>query len=168
MAEFYPYQPLVESGWIRLLHILPGNGDDRLDGTLQHVYLTERELYETLSYTWGQEEAKDSIFVEGKPVAITPNCSNAVRGLRRSDAIRTFWIDAVCINQADKDEKAQQVSMMGDIYARSQRTVVYLGPGDGTVHLLRENMQIRPGAVSFPPKLKTKREDARQRLLGRH
>ncbi|KAK4508208.1 hypothetical protein PRZ48_001946 [Zasmidium cellare] len=168
MADIYHYQPILESGWIRLLHILPGAGDDRLGGTLEQVHLTERERYETLSYTWGQEKAKDSVFVEGKLVAVTPNCSNAIRNLRRAVAARTFWIDAVCINQGNKDEKAQQFSMMGDIYARSQRTVVYLGPEDASVRLLRDNMQTKPGTVTFPPELQAELEDARQRLLGRH
>lgn len=169
MQDRYVYQPLTEPGWIRLLHILPAETTGaRLEGTLQQVQLSEHERYETLSYTWGQEEAHDSIFVEGKRIAITPNCSNAVRNLRRESSPRTFWIDAVCINQADKQEKGMQVRMMGDIYSKSDRTVVYLGAGDGTVHLLRNKIQIKTGGISFPPGWQEKVKAARERLLGRH
>lgn len=41
-----------------------------------------------------------------------------------------FWIDAICINQADLEEKSQQVSIMGDIYTKSAITWVWLGEHD--------------------------------------
>lgn len=41
-----------------------------------------------------------------------------------------FWIDAICINQDDTEEKNQQVSMMGDIYTKSVTTWVWLGEHD--------------------------------------
>ena len=41
-----------------------------------------------------------------------------------------FWIDAICINQDDLEEKSQQVSMMGDVYAKSAITWVWLGEHD--------------------------------------
>lgn len=61
-------------GWIRLLSILPGTRHGRLEGSLEQLRLTERETYETLSSVWGQER-EFSIFVEDKPIAVTPNCS---------------------------------------------------------------------------------------------
>ena len=41
-----------------------------------------------------------------------------------------LWIDAICINQEDKDEKGAQVSMMGRIYSQTQKLIVWLGPED--------------------------------------
>ncbi|KAK2615941.1 hypothetical protein N8I77_002662 [Diaporthe amygdali] len=41
-----------------------------------------------------------------------------------------LWIDALCINQADNDEKASQVAMMGRIYAATTSVTVWLGPED--------------------------------------
>ncbi|KAJ4345475.1 uncharacterized protein N0V89_011607 [Didymosphaeria variabile] len=41
-----------------------------------------------------------------------------------------FWIDAICINQEDLEEKSQQVSIMGDLYAKSAITWVWLGEHD--------------------------------------
>jgi hypothetical protein len=41
-----------------------------------------------------------------------------------------LWIDAICINQRDKDEKSTQVSMMGRIYSQLQKLIIWLGPED--------------------------------------
>ena len=38
-----------------------------------------------------------------------------------------IWIDSICISQHDDDEKTAQVKMMGDIYQRATRVVVWLG-----------------------------------------
>ncbi|OAA73574.1 Heterokaryon incompatibility [Cordyceps fumosorosea ARSEF 2679] len=40
-----------------------------------------------------------------------------------------IFVDQICINQEDDDEKAHQVSLMQAIYAHSHRTIVWLGPG---------------------------------------
>jgi hypothetical protein len=40
------------------------------------------------------------------------------------------WIDAICINQADRDseEKGQQISLMPDVYRFAKRVQIHLGP----------------------------------------
>lgn len=41
--------------------------------------------------------------------------------------IRYIWIDALCINQEDLDEKSHQVSLMRHIFARAEKVIVWLG-----------------------------------------
>lgn len=41
-----------------------------------------------------------------------------------------IWIDAICINQQDLEERNQQVSIMADIYTKSVATWVWLGEYD--------------------------------------
>ncbi|KAJ9663577.1 hypothetical protein H2201_005538 [Coniosporium apollinis] len=41
---------------------------------------------------------------------------------------RLLWIDALCINQKDNDEKSSQVMMMRDIYAHAKNVLLWLGP----------------------------------------
>ncbi|KAN0120325.1 Heterokaryon incompatibility protein (HET) domain containing protein [Hyaloscypha variabilis] len=41
-----------------------------------------------------------------------------------------LWIDAICINQRDMDEKSTQVSMMGRIFSQTQKVIIWLGPED--------------------------------------
>ncbi|KAK0641505.1 hypothetical protein B0T16DRAFT_215402 [Cercophora newfieldiana] len=38
-----------------------------------------------------------------------------------------FWIDAICINQQDIDERSSQVQIMGQIYKAAQHVVGWLG-----------------------------------------
>ena len=49
--------------------------------------------------------------------------------MRWKSCSRTLWIDAVCINQGDLDERAQQVAMMGMIYWNARMNLIYLGEG---------------------------------------
>ncbi|KIL85181.1 het domain-containing protein [Fusarium avenaceum] len=44
--------------------------------------------------------------------------------------IRYIWIDTVCINQQDAEERSAQVAMMGRIYSQSLRTIICLGEAD--------------------------------------
>ncbi|KAI1172882.1 heterokaryon incompatibility protein-domain-containing protein [Nemania sp. FL0916] len=43
---------------------------------------------------------------------------------------RGIWIDAICINQDNLDEKNDQVAMMGEIYGKSWGTFIWLGEED--------------------------------------
>jgi hypothetical protein len=38
-----------------------------------------------------------------------------------------MWIDAVCLNQNDKQEKARQIPRMGDIYSKAKGVLIWLG-----------------------------------------
>ncbi|KAF0324120.1 heterokaryon incompatibility protein het-6-like protein [Colletotrichum asianum] len=90
--------------------------------------------YETLSYTWGGEN-EDSRLTH--PVYIGPywdiliqthNCWEMLRHMRPWKGVRTIWVDAICINQADMQERQEQVAKMGRIYEKASRLVIYLGP----------------------------------------
>jgi hypothetical protein len=54
--------------------------------------------------------------------------------LRLEDRKRLIWADAVCINQADDEEKSWQVRMMGDVYRNADRVLIWLGLAeDGSI-----------------------------------
>jgi hypothetical protein len=42
-----------------------------------------------------------------------------------------LWADALCINQADLDERAEQIKLMADIYSTGDRTLIWLGIDTG-------------------------------------
>lgn len=57
-------------------------------------------------------------------------------GSSAGDGVRTetgsavsgfFWIDAICINQSDLDERSRQVRIMPDIYSRASAVIIWLG-----------------------------------------
>ncbi|KAH7034526.1 uncharacterized protein B0I36DRAFT_360040 [Microdochium trichocladiopsis] len=41
---------------------------------------------------------------------------------------RTLWIDAICMNQKDEDEKGRQIIRMATLYQLAERVVIWLGP----------------------------------------
>lgn len=84
-----------------------------------------------LSYVWGDSSVKREIYVNNTLVLVTANLEAALHELQNHSRIRQgfrIWIDALCINQADLDERAAQVTRMKDIYARAWHVVVWLGP----------------------------------------
>jgi hypothetical protein len=52
---------------------------------------------------------------------------SALWQLRQKGTAITLWADAICINQADIEERNTQVRLMRDIFQRSQRTLIWLG-----------------------------------------
>ncbi|KAF4450155.1 HET-domain-containing protein [Fusarium austroafricanum] len=128
----YSYSPIsVERAEIRLLVIEPGAWDANLECRLQHAVLTEMPPYEALSYTWGDANDVRPIALNGASWQVTANLESALRSLRQQDKPRTMWIDALCINQKDLVEKAQQVPRMRDIYRSATKVVAWLGPAGG-------------------------------------
>ncbi|RYP92784.1 hypothetical protein DL770_001064 [Monosporascus sp. CRB-9-2] len=101
--------------------------------------------YEALSYSWGGHERSLSpeerdqysqldrkIFVsDGDEVVgfllISASLEAALRHLiRQTD--KPLFVDQICINQADNDEKGRLVRRMGEIYSKAKRVLAWLGP----------------------------------------
>ncbi|OTB06068.1 hypothetical protein M426DRAFT_319143 [Hypoxylon sp. CI-4A] len=61
---------------------------------------------------------------------IQRNAFDMLNDLRLPDEPRVIWIDAICIDQSNLEERALQVSMMNHIYERAKRVVVWLGKSD--------------------------------------
>ena len=58
---------------------------------------------------------------------ITENLYAFMQRYRSSHALWYVWIDAVCINQSDLDEKAMQVDHMLVIYEKAELVMIWLG-----------------------------------------
>jgi hypothetical protein len=66
-------------------------------------------------------------------LGVTRNLKIALKYLRHADNARLLWIDAICINQEDLHERAEQVGYMRDIYGYATRAMVWLGePGENS------------------------------------
>ncbi|KAH7384037.1 heterokaryon incompatibility protein-domain-containing protein [Phaeosphaeria sp. MPI-PUGE-AT-0046c] len=118
------------SNEIRLLNILPGNFEDRIHFSIIHKRIgSARGLFTALSYTWGNPLPAHLLIHHptGSRLAVTGNCENALRRLRHLEKSTLVWVDAVCINQIDLEERQAQVSMMGEIYRQAGAVAVYLG-----------------------------------------
>jgi hypothetical protein len=51
-----------------------------------------------------------------------------------------IWIDAICINQQDNEEKDHQVQHMGEIYRNAKLVVVWLGPSKDNSNLAMQSI----------------------------
>lgn len=132
IQQWAPYRVLGKrNDEIRCLHLVPGAFEDDLICNLFNVSLRDNPQYEALSYTWGLGSlSKNSLCVDNVPFEITCNLESALRHLRYERDVRVLWVDAICINQKDVDERGFQVSLMGLIYSRALKTVIYLGDAD--------------------------------------
>jgi len=50
-----------------------------------------------------------------------------LRELRSGVKTITVWLDQICINQGDEDEKEQQVKLMARIYSQARQVIGWLG-----------------------------------------
>ncbi|EWG48942.1 hypothetical protein FVEG_16364 [Fusarium verticillioides 7600] len=90
-------------------------------------FLEDNVDYETLSYAWGSSEDKATIIVNEATLQITQNLRDALSYLRHDSKPRSIWIDAICINQSDVDERSSQVRLMGRIYSSASCVISWLG-----------------------------------------
>nr|POE53567.1 heterokaryon incompatibility protein 6, or allele [Quercus suber] len=129
----------------RLLVLLPGRQADALSVEISAAALTyEKGLglvsehrnveYEALSYTWGDQNLSHELYCGDTTLHITANLATALVALRQERQRRYLWVDALCINQRDNEEKAAQIRNMKLIYGRASNVVVWLGlPGSDTL-----------------------------------
>jgi hypothetical protein len=113
----------------RLLRLLPDKIDSRIRCELfDYKFRDKAQLpYEALSYVWGDQQNKKRILVDGGYLDITNNLYEALLRLRDCRKARVLWVDAICINQADVQERANQVGIMPKIYAYASQVIAWLG-----------------------------------------
>ncbi|KLU92135.1 hypothetical protein MAPG_11082 [Magnaporthiopsis poae ATCC 64411] len=129
---------------LRLVSIEPpatAAEDDMMVCTLSVKLFKDMPQFEALSYMWGPETPPDErleILLNGVRFPVRANLLGALRYLRGeigssssgsagAATTRLFWIDAICINQEDIEERNRQVPRMRHIYFRASTVVVWLG-----------------------------------------
>lgn len=76
---------------------------------------------------WGDPDDVLPITLEGNSFPVTRNLHSALTNLRCDSQKRVLWVDALCINQGDLDERTSQVTQMRYIYGLASTVVVFLG-----------------------------------------
>ncbi len=118
--------------------------------SLARSRLSSHPQYRALSYCWGSlDELKPLTVVFeddgdapissgaiGEPrdtrsrsvmFQVTANLHDALASFRRSEEHSYLWVDMLCINQGDVDERSEQVRSMRSIYESAESVVVWLG-----------------------------------------
>lgn len=129
-------------GHIRLLDLQDFDDYDCLVSSIQHASLdTVVGTYTAISYTWDEHEriwygkhaerSPQNIIIDGLVVAVSGKVA-AILALMQKAGRNLVWIDSICINQSDTEEKNVQVKFMGDIYASAFEVSAILGSPDKT------------------------------------
>ncbi|KAK2004366.1 heterokaryon incompatibility protein [Colletotrichum falcatum] len=130
------YPRLWGNDEIRLLGLDSSSSGGLLHASFTNVRLgSEQAQYEAISYTWADESGDSTrcrpMFIGPfwDIVPITRNCENALRSVRvpGSGPPRRVWIDSLCINQDDQEERSAQVALMPRVYAGATGVLIYLG-----------------------------------------
>jgi Heterokaryon incompatibility protein (HET) len=125
--ELYNGRQATKQPRIRLLELLSGGAADEVHCRLKVVPLSASPAYEAVSYCWGDPQDRQAIKCNNGELEITRNLKEALRGLRLVDRTRILWVDAVCVDQSNTNEKNEQVQLMRSIFAKASRTLVWLG-----------------------------------------
>ena len=143
----YIYKALPSQSAIRLLRV----------HSARHVSLhivdslNESPPYDALSYTWGNPQSKYSasyleshesgapcipITCDNGMIYVTSNLSDALGMLLKTPtsdpdhSCSYVWIDAICIDQSNIDERGKQVTLMGDLYRKARNVYAWIGQED--------------------------------------
>ncbi|GAP87146.1 hypothetical protein SAMD00023353_2301320 [Rosellinia necatrix] len=115
---------------IRLIELFPGAFSE----LPIRCRLIEQDLsyslpYKALSYSWKSDGASPDVDIlcNSKHLCISANLHAALQRLRASQDIVRVWVDAICINQQNDSERANQVGIMRQIYQNSSEVLIWLG-----------------------------------------
>ncbi|KAF3026557.1 hypothetical protein E8E14_013978 [Neopestalotiopsis sp. 37M] len=119
--------------WHKPLCLKPNSGSRRIKllncDTLAVEEATDDHPYVALSYVWGESSSAED-FVEhnrsGRRVLLSKSprvISDAIHATR-SLGYRYLWIDKLCIDQNNANEKHQQIQQMDVIYEKAQLTII--------------------------------------------
>lgn len=89
--------------------------------------------YQAVSYRWSDATPTASIVIDGSHLKMPSSDLEGLRAFRVPQKPRFLWLDALCINQKDFEERESRVPMMGDIYANATETIIWLGRDSANV-----------------------------------
>jgi len=122
----------------RLLCLQPGEYGDELHAQLLVANIMEgdglvlkdrdeRVEYLALSYYWGPRSFRRPLNVSKHDYPIPENLFCALQRVRSWSQALYIWVDAVCINQHDVDERSLQVRTMLSKFQKARQVSVWLG-----------------------------------------
>lgn len=133
--EQYTYESLPNTDSIRLLFVEPVmDHADEIRCSLRSFPISRESEYQALSYSWGMDDGDDSIceqiIVDGRSLGVTRNLFEGLRRIFARDQFqKPIWIDAVCIDQNNVEERSSQVARMGEIFSNAGKVLCWLGEG---------------------------------------
>ena len=152
--------PLPIHRFFRLLRLDAPPVDEQhvVSCSLETFELDDCPSYYALSYTRGNpfdratpNEAYDAMYsiqINSKSYDVTKNLPEALLELRKSYAHSYIWIDAICIWQANLQERKVQVVIMDELYENATSMLIWLGISDAETGSV---VQLITQIASLPP-----------------
>ncbi|KAI0439508.1 hypothetical protein F4803DRAFT_568504 [Xylaria telfairii] len=112
-------------GQVRVIKLLPGSENDPIKCHLTLCDVLVGAIEEALSYVWGTGGSEKNLLVSQQsypeqPFPVRDNLYEILHSLRLSDATRTLWIDAICIDQWNHEKELTR-SDLCEIYTLMQK-----------------------------------------------
>lgn len=130
--KIYRYTPL-EAEELRLVRVLAARSS-QVKCEILHRSFEKPPNYTAISYAWGDPsdmtkiKIRDEHFPVFVEVPISKSLYYGLKALRRKGEDMLVWADALSIDQQNRDEKNQQLSLMADIYKKAQYVAIWMGP----------------------------------------
>jgi hypothetical protein len=99
----------------------------RIKCEILHASLEDPPRYVAVSYAWGDAGNTRRVELEGSLVPISVSLYGALEALRQKVESVLVWVDALCIDQKNKEERTQQVQLMTSIYSTADSVAIWLG-----------------------------------------
>ncbi|CZR66331.1 uncharacterized protein PAC_16232 [Phialocephala subalpina] len=144
----FTYDSSLVSNELRLLQPVAVN-NHVLRYKIRRVQRASTPPYTAISYTWGNEDASEVIYLNNRPFHVRPNlwsCLYYMAHAARNATWNYLWVDAICIDQANVAERNSQVRLMDQTYRDAVCVSVWLG----LITLPKETMSYLP--TQIPPK----------------
>jgi Heterokaryon incompatibility protein (HET) len=156
----YIYRPLnTGSKSIRLLDVSKRYGFVRgsqfTTCMMREFSIDSCPNYSALSYVWGRSEGSIPFLVDGFKVAITPNLFAALHEIHQKRMANWLWVDALCINQSDNEEKSKAVQQMRFVYQRAESVIARLEIDESPKSNVLEYVRLISEAVMVKMPFKT-------------
>ena len=127
LGGHYSSTPNSEHHETRFLTLHHGHFDSAIFCTLSEPQSLDTTKYMALSYVWGDKYDLRHVTVNGGPWPVTKNLEEGLRHVRCEHEDKLLWVDALCINQGNTDERNEQVTIMCDIFAGAENIAIWPG-----------------------------------------
>lgn len=117
------------------------------------VSLGEAPPYEALSYAWlaNWHLPLRDVIINDKPSQLPVNLHFFLQQRLSQCEDVALWVDALCINQLDDEEKLEQIALMPDIYGSCTIFTIWLGMGSDDTDKFFASLQESSFSASSPP-----------------
>ena len=133
-------QVLTSKCWIAIIHV-----------SLIFIEPASNEHhYHAFWYTWSSKVLNHKATGVSREVQhVLSITKSAIRHICHSTSVRRLWVDSICINQQDVEERNDQVARISDIYTSAEGVIISLGPDENNSSLAIDVLRLLPSKIEI-------------------